>query len=291
MESPFHCVLAAQAVLGESPVWAVDEQALYWADINGRSLNRFDPAHGVNTRWELPEVIGAFALRAQGGFLLALRSGLWFADTQGTLQRQAIPAPYETSTHRFNDGRVDSRGRFWVGSMNEKRDAATGALYRVDPDLTLTRVIDGVMISNGLAFSRDDRVLYHADTHMRTINAYAFDAQSAALSVKREFYHGAAENDRPDGAAVDREGNYWCAFYRGGLVRQIAPDGSVLREIPVPAKCPTMCAFGGADLRTLYVTSARQFRPPEELAELPDSGGIFALRVEVPGLPEPKFLG
>jgi len=291
MPSSFECVLDIKASLGECPVWSVDEQVLYWVDINAPSLNRFDPPTGNNTAYAMPRSIGSFALRATGGFVVALRDGIWCADAAGKLERKIVEAPYDPAHHRFNDGRADRQGRFWVGSMNEKRDTKTAALYRVDPDLTLHTVLTGLVISNGLAFSPDERTLYHADTPTLTVHAYDYDAGGGSISGKRVFAKFSADTERPDGAAVDGNGCYWIAFYRAGKVAQIAPDGRLIAEYGLPALCPTMCAFGGADLKTLYVTTARQQRSSEELSRLPQSGGVFAMRVDVAGQPEPEFGG
>jgi sugar lactone lactonase YvrE len=291
MASPFTCVLDARASLGESPVWSEAEQVLYWVDINAPSLNRFDPVTGRNTAMPMPAAIGCVALRQGGGFVVALRDGIWLAGADGALERMIAPAPYDTSKHRFNDGRCDRQGRFFAGSMNEKRDTSSAALWRVDADHTVTRVLDDMMISNGLAWSPDGHTMYHADTPTRTIRAFAYDVVTGTPSSPRVFAQWTGETDRPDGGAVDSAGNYWTAFYRGGKVLQLSPAGATLAEYPVPAMCPTMCAFGGADRRTLYVTSARQMRDADELAGLPDSGGIFAMRVDIPGLPEPLFRG
>ena len=290
-ESRFTCALDVKATLGESPVWSVAEQVLYWVDIIAPSLNRFDPASGRNVAMPMPESIGCFALRERGGYVVALRSGIWLARADGSLERHVAAAPYDRSHHRFNDGRCDRQGRFWVGSMNEKRDANTAALMRLDTDFTLTRVLDDMMISNGLAWSPDGRTMYHADTPTRTIRSFDFDPASGTPMRPRTFAQWTGETERPDGGAVDSAGNYWTAHYRGGKVVQLSPAGAVLAEHPVPARCPTMCAFGGSDLRTLYVTSATNERPADELARLPHSGGIFAMRVVVPGLPEPHFAG
>jgi sugar lactone lactonase YvrE len=289
--SPFTCVLDIKASLGESPVWSVAEQALYWVDINAPSLNRFDPATGRNTAMPMPESIGCFALRRSGGFVVALRGGVWLARADGTLDRKVADAPYDPAHQRFNDGRCDSRGRLFVGTMNEKRDSNSAALFRVDPDFRVTRILDDMMISNGLAWSPDGRTMYHADTPTQTVRAFDYDAASGMPTNPRVFAQWTGETDRPDGAAVDSAGNYWIPFYRGGKVVKLSPQGSVLAEYATPALCPTMCAFGGADLRTIYVTSARQMREADELARLPQSGGIFALAVDTPGLPEAQFAG
>jgi sugar lactone lactonase YvrE len=291
MEYPLACVLDVKASLGECPVWSADEEALYWVDINAPSLNRFDPVRGTNIAWPMPQAIGSFASRARGGFVVALRDGIWFVDRQGALERKVAAAPYDPAHHRFNDGRADAQGRFWVGSMNEKRDTNSARLYRLSTDLDLAPVLDDMMISNGLGFSPDGRTMYHSDTPARTVRAYDFDGARGTPSNGRVFAHFDGETDRPDGAAVDSEGCYWSAFYGGSKVVRLSPHGQRLAEYAVPAVCPTMCAFGGTDLRTLYVTTARQKREADELVRFPQSGGIFAMRVDVAGLPEPKFAG
>jgi sugar lactone lactonase YvrE len=291
MASPFSCVLDSKASLGEGPVWSARERVLYWVDINAPSLNRFDPATGGNVAMPMPESIGSFALRTRGGFIVALRGGIWLARADGTLERKVADAPYDPAHHRFNDGRCDPQGRFFVGSMNEKRDANSAELVRIDADYTMTPILKDLMISNGLAWSPEGRTMYHADTPTHTIRAFDYDAAKGTPSRPRVFAQWDGDTDRPDGGAVDSAGNYWTAFYRGGKVLQLSPQGETLAEYPIPAMCPTMCAFGGPDLTTLYVTTARQMREPDELARLPQSGGIFAMTVTVPGLPEPAFVG
>jgi sugar lactone lactonase YvrE len=289
--SALTCALDVKASLGECAIWSVDDQALFWVDINAPALNRFDPSSGRNDVMRMPSSAGSFALREQGGFVIALRDGLWFADERGRLESRIVDAPYDPSHHRFNDGRCDRQGRFLVGTMNENRDASTGALYRLDRDLSLAGVLGDMTISNGLAWSPDGLTKYHADTPTRVVHAYDYDTRAGVPSNRRRFAAWTAEGDRPDGACVDSEGCYWSAFYNGGKVVRVSPEGRVLAEHALPAMCPTMCALGGPDLRTLFVTSARQKRSDEELARLPQSGGIFAMRVDVPGLPEARFAG
>jgi sugar lactone lactonase YvrE len=175
--------------------------------------------------------------------------------------------------------------------MNEPRNANTAGVWRLDPDGGVRQVLSDIMISNGLAWSPDGATMYHADTPTRTVRAFDFDLATGTPSHPREFARWTGETDRPDGGVVDSEGNYWTAFFRGGKIVQVSPQGKPLAEYPLPAMCPTMCAFGGPDLCTLYVTSARANREAEELARLPHSGGIFAMRVRVPGLPEHAFAG
>ncbi|MCC6194465.1 MAG: SMP-30/gluconolactonase/LRE family protein [Burkholderiales bacterium] len=289
--SAVQCVLDVRASLGESPVWSARDKALYWVDINAPSLNKYEPATGRNTVMPMPESIGCFALRQPSGFLVALRSGIWLARADGTLDRRILAAPYDPAHHRFNDGRCDPAGRFFVGYMNERRDAASAALMRIDPDGRMTQVLAGITISNGLAWSPDGRTMYHADTPTRCIRAFDYDVATGTASRPRVFIQFRGENDRPDGGAVDSAGHYWSAFFRGGKVVRVSPEGKIVAEHKIPSMCPTMCAFGGPDLRTVYVTSSRQDRDAEELERLPQSGGIFAMKVDVPGLPEPAFAG
>jgi sugar lactone lactonase YvrE len=289
--SPFTCVLDIGAALGESPVWSVDEQILYFVDIRAPSLNRFDPATGDNVAMPMPSSIGCVALRRGGGFIVALRDGVWLADRNGRLAQKIADAPYDPAHHRFNDGRCDLQGRFFAGSMNEQRDASSASLVRIDADHTLTVVLRDMTISNGLAWSPDGRTMYHADTPTRTIRAFDYDSATGTPSNARMFASFAGATDRPDGGAVDSAGNYWTAFYHGGKVVKLSPRGEILAEYPIPALCPTMCAFGGADLCTLYVTSARAGRPADEIARFPQSGGVFSMRVDTPGRPEPRYAG
>ncbi len=289
--SPFRCVLDARASLGECAIWSAADRALYWVDINAPSLNRFDPGTGTNVAMPMPESIGCFALRRSGGFVVALRGGVWLARADGTLERKIVDAPYDPRHHRFNDGRCDPRGRFLAGTMNERRDTASGALYALDGALRFAELFGALTISNGLAWSPDGRTMYHADTPTHRIDAYDYDLDAGHPSNRRTLAQFRGETDRPDGGVVDSAGCYWSAFYRGGKIVRIAPDGRVMSEHPLPAMCPTMCAFGGPQLRTLYVTTARQQRPDDELARFPQSGGVFAMDVDTPGLPEAQFAG
>lgn len=281
--------------VGECPLWHPIEAALYWVDIDGCAVHRLHPATGAHKSWRMPTEPGCIARNATGGLVVALRSGFFHLDTgNGTLQAIAA-APYDTATTRFNDGRCDAAGRFWAGSMYEPRDRQLGAMYCLDHG-TIHTHWSGVTVSNGLAFSPDNHTLYHADTTAHLIRRYAFDLEhgtASAPQVLRQFSSDKSRDDyggRPDGAAVDSEGAYWCAMFDGGRLLRLSPGGEILREIPLPVRCPTMIAFGGADLRTLYITSARHNRTAAELAEYPLSGCLLSMRVEVPGLPEHAYI-
>jgi sugar lactone lactonase YvrE len=289
----WHALPVPPALLGESPFWHPDEHALYWCDIAGKALNRWHPARAEHRRWEFASEPGSCAPLPGGALLLARRDGLFrFAPASGECTRLAAP-PFDPKLERFNDGRADPQGRFWVGTIYEPRTAARAALYRWAQG-RLVRMGGDVTVSNGLAFSPDGRTMYWSDTTSHRIYALDFDGSDGSLSrqrVWREFplkLPGAAlaaYGGRPDGAAVDSEGACWVAMYEGQRLLRLAPDGRLLQELPLPVRCPTMPCFGGADLRTLFVTTARHKRSAEELAAQPLAGCVLQLRVAVPGLP------
>ncbi|RFB80988.1 SMP-30/gluconolactonase/LRE family protein [Methylovirgula sp. 4M-Z18] len=287
----FTLALDAKAALGESPVWSVREEALYFLDIKGKALHRFDPATRDHRIVPLDEETGCVGLVKGGGFVAGMRSGIYLLNAQGAVTVRLADNPENHETNRFNDGRVDPAGRLILGTLDEIKAGGTAHLYRYDRH-GLKPVVDGLLTSNGVAFSPDGRFMYHSDTPRFTIWRYAYDPASGNLSDRQVFAQWQAtgtDRGRPDGAAVDSEGCYWSALYEGARVRRFASDGTILAEYPLPAQCPTMVAFGGSDLRTLFVTTASAGRPAEELTALPYSGGLFAMQVDVPGRPEPLF--
>ncbi|MDB5821903.1 MAG: Gluconolactonase [Herminiimonas sp.] len=277
--------------VGECPLWDHEAGVLYWVDIDGCAVHRLRPTDQRHNTWSMPSEPGCIALCGASRLLVALRDGLCLLDANsGSMTPLGSVAPYDTSTTRFNDGRSDAAGRLWVGSIYEPRDMPAGTLYRVEHGAIVDQR-KPVTVSNGLAFSPDDRTLYHADTRAHRIMAYDFDVVTGSIREGRVLKQFSAERDanyggRPDGAAVDVEGAYWSAMFDGGRLLRLSPEGEILREVPLPVRCPTMMAFGGPDLRTLFITSARHNRPVDELARHPHSGCLFSLDVEVPGRPE-----
>jgi sugar lactone lactonase YvrE len=286
------CVLDARAELGECPVWAADEQALYWVDILAPSLNRFDPATGNNVSWAMPESIGSFGLCESGGAVVALRNGFHRFDfASGELTFIANPEADWPDT-RFNDGKVSPEGRFWAGTMDEaKLSRPLGSLYRLDPDGRCERVVLGLIVSNGLAWSADGRTMYHSDSKGKVIYAYDYDPASGSIANRRVVACPDEPVGRPDGGATDVEGYYWSAGISAGVLNRWAPDGRLDRQIKLPCAAPTCVAFGGPDLKTLYLTSTRHGLSAEKLAASPLSGGLFALDVGVAGVPVARFKG
>jgi sugar lactone lactonase YvrE len=285
-------VLDARAELGECPVWAADEQALYWVDIRGKALHRFDPATGDDRAWPLPQQCGSFALRESGGAVLALVDGFYsFEFTTGEAAFLAGPRAQPPGT-RFNDGKVSPDGRFFAGTMDEEQLARPIAvLYRLDPDGSMHEAVEDLIVSNGLAWSADGRTMFHSDSKAQVVWTYDYDPGSGELGERRVLARPTEEQGRPDGAATDERGYYWSAGISAGVLNRWAPDGSLDRSIPLPCSNPTAPCFGGDDLRTIFVTSLRHDLPQNVLDEKPLSGGIFAVRVDVPGVPIPGFAG
>ena len=281
------------SLLGESPLWHPGEQLLYWCDIPGHTLNRFDPASGTHREWSFDTDVGSCAPLNDGGLLLALRDALVRFDPGSGKSYPLAEAPYDPVHERFNDGKADPKGRFWVGTIYEPRDPPRAALYRFGAG-RLDKMAGDITVSNGLAWSPDARTMYWADTKAHRVDALDFDVGDGSLSRRRAFLQFppktpaqdlARYGGRPDGAAVDVEGGYWVAMFEGARVLRFSADGTLSREIPLPVRCPTMPCFGGPDLKTLYITTAREKRPADELAREPLAGRVLQLRVDVAGLP------
>ncbi len=293
----YHITPAFDAVMqvGECPLWHPEEQALYWVDIEGFAIHRLVPATGAHRKWPMASEPSALARNENGGLIVALRRGFVHLNTDSGELTDIAPAPYDTATTRFNDGRADAAGRFWVGTIYEPRDRQAAEMYVLERGQVRKVWSGGMTVSNGLGFSPDQHILYHSDTTAHRITRYAYDLASGSVSEPRTLMQFSTDKShnyggRPDGAAVDCEGNYWCAMFEGARVLKLSPDGIILDEIPLPARCPTMVAFGGADLRTLYITSASYKRPAGEAEQYPHTGRLLAVRVDVAGRVEPAYI-
>lgn len=300
------------AALGESPFWHPHEQMLYWLDISGKQILRANIYMGTVESWDMPSEPGCIAPAASGGLVIALRHGVFRAQTWGGPLQRLATLNYDPSHMRANDGKCDALGRFWVGTIDETRALHNAALYCIDArDMSSTGAAQVRCVispadlpattANGLAWGPDNHTLYWADTPSHTVWAWAHDQAANTLSDRRVFASFKAKPEgwlpdaldpnnggyrgRPDGAAVDGQGNYWLAMFEGRRVCQLAPDGRLLAEFSVPLQCPTMPCFGGEDLKTLYLTSARHHRNAAELSAYPLSGSVLSMRVEVAGLP------
>jgi sugar lactone lactonase YvrE len=275
-------------ILGESAIWCSADNVLYWVDIRAPALRRLDPRTGLVTSWAMNDLCGAVVLSKDRRLLLAMRTGVFtFDPVRETLQPFVAPEP-ESLNNRLNDSKCDRGGRLWTGTMRDYGLARTGSLYRIDANSSCTRMLGDISVPNALSWSPDNRFMYFADTPDGHIRAYQFDAGEGRLGAMKIVESGKLPG-RPDGATVDSEGCLWSARYQGSCVVRITPDGRVDRLVEMPASQVTSCALGGPDLRTLYITTARQKLTPADISSQPLAGGLFAVRVDVAGLPEPRF--
>lgn len=275
-------VVDARATLGEGPVWDWRRQRLFWVDIEGEEVHVYDPATGEDRAVAVGQQVGALALSRSGGILLAVKEGLATFDLDSAQLTMIARPEAHLPDNRFNDGKCDPAGRFWAGTLSPTRGQA--ALYCLGPDLSLTRKLDGLTISNGLAWSLDHATMYHIDSKAQQVKAYAYDQATGAITDGRVIIEIPVEDGEPDGMTIDEEGMLWIAIWDGSRVGRWDPaSGALIGEVSVPVHRPTSCTFGGPDLGTLYITSARTRLPPEVLAAEPTAGGLFACRPGVRG--------
>jgi xylono-1,5-lactonase len=283
------CIAEIGAVLGEGPVWVEREQALYWVDIPEAKVFRW--ANGGTKTLDLQRFnVCSLVPRAEGGFVGGSYDG-FFVTEPGfeSIRLLENPEP-ELDTNRFNDGKTDRAGRFWAGTMDRFEREASGSLYRLDSDFSWSRIDSGYRVTNGPAFSLDGRTMYHSDSALRTV--YAFDlADDGTASGRRILARFDEGRGYPDGMTVDAEDCLWIAFWDGWCLRRLAPSGDVLAELPVPVQRPTSCAFGGADYRQLFITSASRGLDGQAMSRQPLAGGLFMTVPGVEGVPETPFAG
>lgn len=312
--SAWQAVVPDTYALGESPFWHPQEQTLYWVDIAGKQLLRAKDGQGAVQAWPMPSEPGCIAPAVSGGLVIALRHGVFRAREWGGALTPLATLPYDPALLRANDGKCDPLGRFWVGTIDETKAHRSAALFSIDgrnsgsgQPPVVQRMAGDALTGNGLAWSPDAQTLYWADTSSNVVHCWDWEGDANVLSAHRHFLQCPPKpagwafdqpaspaqplyGGRPDGAAVDVQGNYFVAMYEGRRVCQFAPDGTLLAQYPTPAQCPTMPCFGGDDLKTLYLTTARQGRSAAELQAFPQSGGVFSMRVDVPGLPVNVFV-
>jgi sugar lactone lactonase YvrE len=287
--------LDAGATIGESPTWAPAERALYWIDIKAPALYRYDPETGGQRSWPMPSDIGAFGLILDPpGAVVALRQGMFRLDfASGSLTLLASP-PFDPTLFRFNEGTCDTAGRFWVGVMFDPLNVAASPRESSLHSFTLRDGLrpepDSARLHNGMAWSPDGRKFYLSHSEKQEVFAYAFDPASGRLGAREVFAKVPKALGLPDGAAIDDQGGYWCALHGGGRLRRYAATGAVDRDIALPASQPTMCAFAGDALETLYVTSATDKLTPEQRRREPLAGALLRFRPGERGVVRPCML-
>lgn len=283
-------LLACGCETGESPVWDEVDQRLWWTDIPGKRLHRLDILDGGHQSFDLPGRVGSFALRRQGGVVVAMEHGFSFFDPSNGALREISNPEAGLASHRFNDGRCDRQGRFLAGSMNLARNAASAQLWRLDGALETTALLNDCTVANGLAFDAAGETMYWVDGGRRQAFRFAY-GPDGAVGDRELFLEDGSAPGRPDGGAVDSEGCYWSARWMGGCVARFTPAGKLDRIITVPVSRVTMCAFGDRDFRTLFITTAHEGMDDAERKREPLAGAVFAVRADVAGLPEPRFVG
>ncbi|HEY60110.1 MAG TPA: SMP-30/gluconolactonase/LRE family protein [Anaerolineae bacterium] len=282
-------LLACQNITGEGPLWHPNEYKLYWVDILGEKIQRYDPQSFAYEQFTVGEPISVIGLREKGGFIAAGKQGFAFWDAESNQVKHITHPEQDKPEARFNDGKVDHAGRFWAGTMTPQ--GATSTLYRLDPDLQVHRMVEGVTISNGIGWSPDSHTMYYVDTLRYVLYAYDFDLELGKISNRRTLVQLSGEQGVPDGLTVDAEGCIWCAIWGGWKVIRYSPEGESLEEVQVPVAQPSCCAFGGEKLDTLFITTAREGLSAAELAKQPLAGDLFAFKPGVNGLLEPEFKG
>ena len=287
------CITNYRARLGESPVWSKEDNCIYWVDILGPKLLCTDIFTQKTKHWDMPSPVGMIALRASGGLIVALEDGIYSFDKANKKLSLLSYLEKDTLENRANDGKCDAEGRLWLGTMN-KVDATqpTGAFYRINTDLTTEQVEYGLRIPNGLAWNASNTVMYHTDTRSNMVYTYNFNLATGIRSEKKElFSYRRNEVGSVDGAAMDVEGGYWAALYGGGKIVRIMPDGNIEREILLPVTQPTMPAFGGQDMKTIFITTAYQNIEADDLSSQNLAGGLLSVQTDIPGHPVYPFGG
>jgi sugar lactone lactonase YvrE len=273
-------VVDARAELGEGPLWDERTNELLWVDILAGTVHRWDPQTGADRAFDAGTYVGAVVPRAAGGYALAVADGFAAASDDGVVTPLAAVGHDETT--RMNDGACDGRGRFWAGSMRLDESPRAGCLYRLDVDHSLATICDGVTISNGIAWSPEDTLLYYVDTAIQAVDVFDYDADSGAATNRRRLFPVDGPG-APDGLVVDSEGLLWIAFWGGGCVRRYSPGGELAEVVEVAAAHTTKPAFGGPDLTDLYITSAE--------GEGEHAGGLFVVQPGVAGLGVNAYAG
>ena len=284
-------VIESRNLIGESPVWSVPEKSLYWVDVEGQSIQRWREADRSIQRWEIGEPVGCIGLRRAGGLVGARKSGFFFLNVDsGSVTPIADPEAH-LPDNRFNDGKVDRRGRFWAGTRNfVDTKLTTGALYRLDADLSVHRMEEGLRCPNGMAWSPDNKLMYLCDTWTRRIYVYDFDIDDGRISNRRLFVELPEADGFPDGLTVDAEGFVWNAHYNGWRITRYAPDASVDRFVHMPVQHITSVTFG-ATPGTLFATTSYFRLNAEERVDQPIAGHVFAIESGTQGMIEPAFAG
>ncbi|MCA0448487.1 MAG: SMP-30/gluconolactonase/LRE family protein [Proteobacteria bacterium] len=284
------CAFPGTTFIGDSPVWDTRARRLLWVDILAPAIHSGDPKTGIDTTTLMPSLVGSIVPREKGGLVAAMQTGLAFVSDRAEVTPIVHPEA-DKPPNRLNDGKCDSRGRFWFSSMSMQREPGKGALYRLDPDLKLVTVETGLTICNGPDWNLADNRMYLTDAIRNRVLVYPYDSATGAIGTPEILTQLPEDGGAPGGLAIDLEDHIWTPMWDDGEVLRIAPDGKIVTRIHVPALKPASVAFGGDDLGTLYVTSARIRMSATQIERAPLTGSVFAIRAGVRGRPPNRFAG
>lgn len=291
MRDEVELIVDAHAGLAEGPIWDDRTGTLYWIDLIRGLVHRTDPATGIDEVIPVGRSIGAIALREDGGLVAAVEDGFGILDPETGAFELIVPVEADDPTTRMNDGKVDPSGRLWAGTMAYDERAGAGTLYRLGPDRSVTAVLEGATISNGLDWTDDRQSMYYIDTPTRRVDRFDYDDATGTISGRRPAVTIPPDEGYPDGMTLDTDGYLWVALFDGWGVQRYAPDGRLDRRIEVPAQQVTSVGFGGADLDELYITTGQEGFPPAGRPDQPHAGGLFRCRPGVHGRPANRFRG
>jgi sugar lactone lactonase YvrE len=281
----------ASAVLGEGPVWDARRRLLWWVDIERGSAHCLDPLTGTTDCFEVGEKVGCLALCTSGKLLFATRSAVSKYAPDERVLTPFCELGDDRSDIRMNDGKCDSTGRFWVGTMSESGEDGAASLYSITSDGTIRQQLTNVGVSNGLAWNEGETTMYYIDTKRNSVDGFDFNSATGHLGTRRTVFKVPSEAGWPDGMTIDREGMLWIALFGGGCILRVNPNNrEVIGKVELPVANVTSCTFGGNEFRELYVTTARHGLDAPTLREQPAAGDLFVVRTDTQGFPADRFL-
>ncbi|MCM3719005.1 SMP-30/gluconolactonase/LRE family protein [Fictibacillus phosphorivorans] len=292
MKDVAELVLPAKAALGEGPCWDSKKGVLYWVNILGKTVNIYDPKTNENKEIHVGQQVGTVVPRESGGVVVAMQKGFYFLDSETEQLTEIVDPEEQLPENRFNDGKCDPYGRFWAGTLSLSEEEGKGSLYCLHSDFNVEKKVGDLTISNGLAWSPDHRFMYLIDTPTRKVTRFDYDGETGAIDNPVPVIEFKEGEGFPDGMTIDEEGMLWIAHWNGAQVSRWNPEtGEQLTSISVPALNVTSCTFGGPDLKTLYITTARKNMTEEEWGKYPLTGGLFKVETDVKGSPAYSFGG
>jgi sugar lactone lactonase YvrE len=290
MQNNLEIVHSQPAMLAEGPCWDPEKSQLYWVDISAGQIHCLNLQTNVKKNIDVGQKVGAIALKKSGGAIVAAEHGIYFLDLETEKLVFIADPEAHLPNNRFNDGKCDAYGRFWVGTMSVNGAEKEGSLYCIEHDLTIRKVLENVSISNGISWSPDSLILYHIDTPTRQVRAYDYQLETGEIHNARVVIQIPYSQGVPDGMTTDSEGMLWIAEWGGFRVSRWNPaNGTLLDEIRLPVEQVTSCVFGGKDLEKLFITTAREGLCSDQISEQPLAGAVFSYKGQVKGLPVNKF--